>query len=84
MTKPIYTTVAAPQETADGLSIADIMAHLRALREAGTLSPDGARLLARAEAHEEATRGMAEVQARLEQRLAEIEAEAAQVRRRLQ
>lgn len=77
------TLMTAP-EAADGLSVSDIMAHLRAMREAGTLSPDGARLLARAEAHDEATQGMAEVQARLEKRLAEIEEEAKEGRRRLQ
>ncbi|MGX5736059.1 hypothetical protein [Bosea thiooxidans] len=65
-------------------TIADIADHLRAMREAGTLSPDAARLLARAEAHEEATRAMAEVQARLEERLAEIDAEATTAKPTLQ
>lgn len=62
------------------LTITDIHAQLLALRKAGMLSPEGCRMLAQAEAIEEAKRGMAEVQARLEKRLSEIEAGAARGR----
>ena len=54
------------------------------LRDAGMLSPEGRRLLAQAEAVEVANREMAEVKARLEARLRQIDEDAEQARRQLQ
>lgn len=67
----------------DAATIAHIQAQLTALRAAGMLSPEGCRLLARAEAVEAANREMAEVRRRLEEKLKEIDAEAKQVKRGL-
>jgi hypothetical protein len=53
---------------------ADAQAHLRARIEAGIAGPEEAGLLARIEAHDEAAREVDAVQARLAQRLAEIDA----------
>lgn len=68
----------------DPAAIAHIQAQLTALRAAGMLSPEGCRLLARAEAVEVAIGEMAGVRERLEERLREIDEEAEQVRRKMQ
>lgn len=73
-----------PAAEPDPASIAEIKAQLVALRGAGMLSPEGCRLLARAEAVEVASREMAGVRQRLEARLNEIEEDAARARRGLQ
>jgi len=73
-----------PAAEPDPVSIAEIKAQLVALRAAGMLSPEGCRLLARAEAVEVANREMAGVRQRLEVRLKEIEEEAERARQKLQ
>ncbi len=73
-----------PAAEAAPATIADIQRQLVALRAAGMLSPEGCRLLARAEAVEVANREMAGVRRRLEERLKEIEEDVAAVRKKLQ
>ena len=77
-------TVTPPPAEPDAATIAHIQAQLTALRAAGMLSPEGCRLLARAEAVEAANRDMAEVKRRLEERLKEIDREAERARKGLQ
>lgn len=77
------TVTQSPAEP-DAATIAHIQAQLTALREAGMLSPEGCRLLARAEAVEAANREMAGVKRRLEERLREIDEEAERARQGLQ
>lgn len=80
MSDTVTPSPAAP----DAATIAHIQAQLTALRAAGMLSPEGCRLLARAEAVEAANRDMAEVKRRLEERLKEIDRKAERARKGLQ
>lgn len=72
-----------PAAEPDPATIAEIKAQLVALRAAGMLSPEGCRLLARAEAVEVANREMAGVRQRLEDKLKQIDTEAKQAKREL-
>jgi hypothetical protein len=80
----VSDTIAQSPAEPDAATIAHIQAQLTALRAVGMLSPDGCRLLARAEAVEAANKAMAEVKRRLEERLKEIDREAERARKGLQ
>jgi small-conductance mechanosensitive channel len=77
------TVTQSPAEP-DAATIAHIQAQLTALRAAGMLSPEGCRLLARAEAVEAANREMAELKRRLEESLRKIDEEAVRARGKMQ
>lgn len=77
------TVMPSPAEP-DAATIAHIQAQLTALRAAGMLSPEGCRLLARAEAVEAANGELADVRRRLEERLRKIDEETARARKGLQ
>lgn len=77
-------TVTPPPAESDAATIAHIQAQLTALRAAGMLSPEGCRLLARAEAVEAANREMAELKRRLEESLRKIDEDAVRARGKMQ
>ncbi|MCV9936123.1 hypothetical protein OIU35_07080 [Boseaceae bacterium BT-24-1] len=76
--------VTEPDVSPDAATIAHIQAQFTALREAGMLSPEGCRLLARAEAVEAANMELADVKRRLAERLREIDREAERARKAMQ